>query len=145
MNKLLFFALLLVAGWISSCTNPSGNTTADNIQIDSTDIDYFLGTLASDDFMGRKPFTEGETKTVNFLVDEFKKMGLAPGNGDSYIQEVPLVEITGQPALTMTLKGPGGSEEINIGKKLGNETAFPKWKEGSEFKAIREKSLKPKG
>ena len=115
MNRLLFFTLLLTAGWFSSCTNPSGDTTTDNIQIDSTDIDYFLGTLASDDFMGRKPFTEGETKTVNFLVDEFKKMGLAPGNGDSYIQEVPLVEITGQPALTMTLKGPGGSEEIKIG------------------------------
>jgi len=34
---------------------------------------------------------------------------------------------------------------FNIGQKLGNETTFPKWKEGSEFKAIREKSLKPKG
>ncbi|GAB5553072.1 MAG: M28 family metallopeptidase [Saprospiraceae bacterium] len=91
-------------------------TQASTIQIDSTDVDYYLSNLASDDFLGRKPFTEGETKTVDFLVSEFEKMGLAPGNGDSYIQEVPLVEITGQPALSMTLKGPGGNADLEIGK-----------------------------
>lgn len=115
MNRLFFLALLLISAWATSCTNDGQASNVSNIQIDSTDIDYFLSTLASDDFLGRKPFTEGETKTVNFLVEEFKKMGIAPGNGDSYIQEVPLVEITGKPALSMTLKGPGGSAEIKIG------------------------------
>lgn len=116
MKKLSFLALLLTCCWMSSCTTDGGNTAASNIQIDSTDIDYFLTTLASDDFLGRKPFTEGETKTVNFLTSEFEKMGLAPGNGNSYIQEVPLIEITGKPALSMTLKGPGGNAAIEIGK-----------------------------
>jgi hypothetical protein len=40
--------------------------------------------LASDEFMGRKPFTEGEAITVNYLKDEFEKLGLLPGNGSSY-------------------------------------------------------------
>ena len=65
----------------------------------STDIDEALvrndmRTLASDDFEGRRPGTAGEEKTVAFLTDQFKKLGLKPGNGESYVQQVPLVEIT---------------------------------------------------
>jgi hypothetical protein len=67
-----------------------------------------LAKLASDEFLGRLPLTEGEEKTVNFLVDQFKEFGLEPGNGDSYTQDVPLALITGNPAKTMTVKGAGG-------------------------------------
>lgn len=49
--------------------------------------------LASDEFSGRKPFTEGETKTIGFLEQQFKALGLEPGNGNSYLQEVPMVNI----------------------------------------------------
>ncbi len=52
--------------------------------------------LSSDEFMGRKPFTEGEVKTLNYLEEEFKKLGLEPGNGDSYFQDVPLMQVTSQ-------------------------------------------------
>jgi hypothetical protein len=38
--------------------------------------------LASDEFEGRKPFTAGETKTINYLKGEFEKLGLKLGNGD---------------------------------------------------------------
>ena len=68
--------------------------------------------LASDEFMGRMPFTEGETKTINYLRDEFKKLGLKPGNGDSYFQEVPLVELTA--TVDPQMKITGGNEEINL-------------------------------
>jgi Zn-dependent M28 family amino/carboxypeptidase len=67
-----------------------------------------LKTLASDEFMGRMPFTEGETKTLAYLEDEIKKIGLEPANGDSYLQEVPLVEITTTTAATMTVKSQKG-------------------------------------
>ncbi|HXB11379.1 MAG TPA: M28 family peptidase, partial [Bacteroidia bacterium] len=30
---------------------------------------------------------------------------------------------------------------FNVGNKLANETTFPGWKNGSEFKAVREKSM----
>ncbi len=50
--------------------------------------------LASDDFQGRMPFTEGEKKTIYYLEKEFSALGLQPGNGDSYFQEVPMVEVT---------------------------------------------------
>ena len=53
-------------------------------------------TLSSDEFEGRMPGTEGETKTVELLVDRFRQAGLQPGNNGSWTQRVPLVEITGK-------------------------------------------------
>ncbi|HZZ75173.1 MAG TPA: M28 family metallopeptidase [Puia sp.] len=50
--------------------------------------------LASDSFQGRKPFTLGETRTVDYLQNQFRTLGLEPGNTNSYLQEVPMVEIT---------------------------------------------------
>ena len=52
-----------------------------------------VAVLASDEFEGRKPFTRAETKTINYLQDQFKRLGLEPGNGKSYLQEVPMVNI----------------------------------------------------
>ncbi|MBA4055986.1 MAG: peptidase M28, partial [Marivirga sp.] len=36
----------------------------------------------------------GEKKTLTYLEEQFKALGLEPGNGNSYLQEVPMVEIT---------------------------------------------------
>src|SRR5687768_16202070 len=50
--------------------------------------------LASDEFEGRAPGTPGEDKTVAYLVEQFKQLGLKPGNSDgTYTQKVPLVGI----------------------------------------------------
>ncbi len=62
--------------------------------------------LASDEFEGRGPATPGEEKTVAYLVSEFKKMGLEPGNPNgTYIQDVPLVGITSTPTLSFSIGG----------------------------------------
>jgi Zn-dependent M28 family amino/carboxypeptidase len=57
--------------------------------------------LASDEFGGRAPGTEGEELTVNYIANEFKKLGVEPGNGKSYFQDVPLtsVEVVNKPNL----------------------------------------------
>ena len=52
-----------------------------------------IAVLASDSFEGRMPFTPGETKTINYLKEQFIAVGLEPGNGSSYFQEVPMVNI----------------------------------------------------
>ncbi|MGB3078551.1 MAG: M28 family metallopeptidase [Saprospiraceae bacterium] len=66
----------------------------------------YISSLSSDEFQGRKPFTIGETKTLAFLETEVKNIGLKPGNGSSYFQDVPMVEITGHPAERLILEGP---------------------------------------
>jgi len=49
-------------------------------------------TLASDAFLGRAPGTPGEDKTLAFLTDSFRSLGLAPAGDDgSYLARVPLL------------------------------------------------------
>jgi Zn-dependent M28 family amino/carboxypeptidase len=79
--------------------------------IDTTALLAHTKTLSSDEFEGRLPGTKGEELTVNYLVSEFRKVGLKPGNTDgTYVQKVPLVSITPAPA-TLTLKK-DGQEQI---------------------------------
>ena len=102
-NKTTF--LLLIISVIYSCGAPK--STEFEVQMDTLIIDRHLSILASDDFMGRKPFTEGEEKTIHYLESEMKAAGVVPGNGDSYFQDVPLVEITGTQSPEMVVKGKG--------------------------------------
>lgn len=61
-----------------------------------------ITTLASDAFEGRAPGTRGEALTVDYLSQQFKTLGLAPGNPDgSYRQNVPLQGIRSAPSLTL--------------------------------------------
>ncbi|HVW99452.1 MAG TPA: hypothetical protein VHA52_03290, partial [Candidatus Babeliaceae bacterium] len=69
------------------------------------EIKSHIAVLADDSLMGRKPFTPAETKTINYIAGQFKKLGLEPGNNGSYFQEVPMVEITGSPSPTMEITG----------------------------------------
>jgi Zn-dependent M28 family amino/carboxypeptidase len=65
--------------------------------------------LSDDRFLGRAPATEGETLTVDYLIREFQRAGLQPGNKSGWTQDVPLVEIgaTNNPSLRVTGgKGP---------------------------------------
>ncbi|MEE3026647.1 MAG: M28 family metallopeptidase [Pseudomonadota bacterium] len=71
--------------------------------ISDADIREPLKVLSSDEFEGRLPTTEGEKKTIEYLVSEFTKAGLQPGNGDSFLQKVALMEITADPDMTMTI------------------------------------------
>ncbi|MBB5210715.1 M28 family metallopeptidase [Microbulbifer hydrolyticus] len=62
------------------------------------DLHKHIAVLASDKFEGRAPATKGEELTVNYLADEFKKLGLQPGATDadgnpSWFQDVPVVEM----------------------------------------------------
>jgi Zn-dependent M28 family amino/carboxypeptidase len=80
--------------------------------IDSASIARDITVLSSDVFQGRKPFTIGEDKTIKYLEERFSEIGLLPGNGDSYFQEVPMVEIISKPDGPMVIKGKKGSVRL---------------------------------
>lgn len=64
--------------------------------------------LASDEFEGRSPGTEGETKTINYLVETFRSLGLEPGGErGAWTQDVPLLrtQVEKPRTLQMTVKG----------------------------------------
>lgn len=107
--------LLLLCSFIltlASCGRAPENAPADNRPlIDSVTIDRHLAELASDKYGGRLPFSEGEGLTLDYLEKELKALGLEPGNGTSYRQEVPMVEITGKPEAVKI--GLGGGKSIS--------------------------------
>ncbi len=99
-----FLALFVLTGCLASCSSKS-----ESYQFQVADLEPNLITLSSDEFMGRMPFTEGEQLTTSFLESKFKEMGLEPGNGDSYFQEVPMVSIITYPEQSIAFKGAQGS------------------------------------
>jgi Zn-dependent M28 family amino/carboxypeptidase len=104
----------VAAAILSSCGDTK--TSADDqdglttFNVDSLKKDISI--LASDEFQGRKPFSEGETKTIDFLKTQFAAAGLEPGNGESYIQDVPMVKITTTAAPSMSVEGPKGKFDL---------------------------------
>lgn len=66
-----------------------------------------LETLSSDEFGGRAPGTRGEQLTLEYLTEQFSAMGFLPGyegpDGPTYLQPVPMVEITNRSRSAMTL------------------------------------------
>lgn len=99
---------LLAIPFLSGCN--SENT--DQL-IDGKEFSKHIAVLAHDSLEGRKPFSPGETKTINYLKAEFEKLGLLPGNGDSYFQEVPLAEISSEPAGPLVVQNKSGSISLN--------------------------------
>ncbi len=78
--------------------------------ISEADLRAHIVTLASDEFGGRGPSSPGEELTVAYLTQQFQAMGLQPGNHGSYTQDVPLVDITANPATaTFTVNGGTGA------------------------------------
>ena len=65
--------------------------------------------LSSDEYEGRMPGSAGEEKTIALMTERFKAAGLQPGNKGSWVQEVPLVEITGKDYAPLTITGGKGA------------------------------------
>lgn len=109
MKNCIKFSLLALL--VLGCKSGTEDNSA--VEVDQSTIGQHIERLASDEFLGRKPFTEGEVKTVNYLKEAFSKLGLLPGNGDSYFQDVPMVEITGMPSEKMTVSGADKHLDLN--------------------------------
>jgi Zn-dependent M28 family amino/carboxypeptidase len=106
MLKLIMF--LSIACLLYSCTDSATETNSTENLINSDSLLTHISTLSSDEYLGRRPFTPGETKTVAYLQSACQSIGLEPGNGNSYLQQVPLVEIK-----------PKGTPQLSVQSKQG--------------------------
>jgi Zn-dependent M28 family amino/carboxypeptidase len=94
----MFFAVAAMA--------QPGPTEAAGRAITAQGILGHIKILSSDEYEGRLPGTRGGELTVKYITDEFKQMGLAPGNPDgSYVQAVELAGIRGTPTGSFTAGG----------------------------------------
>lgn len=94
-------------------------SAAQNVTHPSQDealLRHWISTLGSDDFCGRMPMTEYETKTVEYLADEMRAIGLQPAFGGSYFQQLKTVSTVCRPV--------GGKLRVK-GAKKRTDLLFP--------------------
>ncbi len=72
-------------------------------------------TLSSDAYEGRGPTTAGEVKTIAYLIKRFQSAGLKPGNSGKWTQDVPMVRVTADPAMTAHFTG--GTTSVDLSYK----------------------------
>jgi len=90
MQRLFVFCCLLL---LFSCSQDKNFIDAYN-GISTDEMKRHVSILASDEFMGRAPFTPGEDLTTEYLKNELIKLGFEPAFGDDYFQDVPMVSIS---------------------------------------------------
>jgi Zn-dependent M28 family amino/carboxypeptidase len=114
MQVTKLMALPLVSLLLAAGSPPSNPISADRLSQD-------VKVLASDEFQGRAPGTEGEEKTVAWLISRLKAIGLEPAGPDgSWVQPVPLVHTQlGQG----TIKA--GGQELRFGKDIYGSSLRP--------------------
>lgn len=86
--------------------------------IAESDLRKHIEVLASDEFEGRKPGTEGENKTVNYIASQWSQDGLLPAaTGGSWYEPVALVErkSIGSSAI-FTVMGKTGERDFPVSK-----------------------------
>jgi Zn-dependent M28 family amino/carboxypeptidase len=98
--------------------------------IEASDFAEHVRTLASDAFEGRAPGSTGEDRTVAYIEAQFRRLGLEPGNGDSYFQTVPMVETVADESVSLKLDVAGKPRELKFGTDMvvGTRTARPEVK-----------------
>lgn len=109
-----YLSYLLILMSLLSCSDQSkvkgASYTEKGLEAFSADsLAHHISELAADSMMGRKPFTPGEAKAIDWLQRQFTAMGLEPGNNGSYLQEVPMVNIATKADSTMQVTGAKGS------------------------------------
>lgn len=122
MRKIFFYlSFFFLSSIIISCKqrNDLSNEGLSSFSKDSMLL--HIKVLASDSFQGRKPFSLGEVKAVDYMKNQFMQIGLEPANGDSFIQDVPLVEIKATPDDVMKVESSKGNFDL---KKMEDFVVF---------------------
>ena len=134
MKRLPYLLVLMILA-LAACTATNDAeqakqaATIDNLK---KHVEY----LSSDLCEGRKPFSKGAERAVNYLKEEMKAIGLKPINGDSYLQEIPLVLSQTQCSDLMTINTPKGKLDLKhnegfvaFSKRLKEKSAStrPNW------------------
>ena len=95
--KILKFRAAIAAAALVAFASPAVHAASGDAPVTEADLATHIKTLASDAFEGRAPGTEGEDRTIAYVVGEWAKAGLeaVPGSPTPWLQGVPLVETQG--------------------------------------------------
>ncbi|HEV2597266.1 M28 family peptidase [Sphingopyxis sp.] len=96
MHATKFRAAIAAAALLAFAT-PAVHAKPVDAPITETELAGHIKILAGDAFEGRAPGTEGEDRTIAYIVGEWAKAGLeaVPGSATPWLQPVPFVETQG--------------------------------------------------
>ena len=112
---------MLLGSWL--CISAAQAASAPTF--DEKPIREAIRTLASDPLSGRAPATIGEQRTIDYLAAQFRQLGLRPGNQGSYLQAVPMVEITPEAGAVLTISGGSVPLQFPVGNDIVVTTPHP--------------------
>ena len=128
-NKIaLLISTLSLSMIMTSCSDSLSDTTDGRLR-------YWISTLASDDFEGRAPGTEGGQLTKNFISQTFQDFDLDPIDGN-YFLDVPTSEITLKDSSYLTLSFRGNDRKMINGKEVVFWT-----KQARDYRKIRDSEV----
>ena len=105
MRKVILVLALIIPALVSCNRNDDFEKAYKSIT--GEELASYVENLASDDFQGRAPFTEGESLIVNYLAEKLGEIGFEPAFGSSYFQEVKAI-VVGKKGLARVKSGRGG-------------------------------------
>jgi len=90
MKKFLIILSVCAAGAAQAQKIPDPRPFAKTITAE--DLKKHLFIVASADFEGRETATEGQRKAAGYIENDFRSLGLKPGNGDNYQLQYPVFQ-----------------------------------------------------
>jgi len=126
-----FIAPLAVMAVVAAACGGNRSIEKASATITAEELRDYTRILGADSMMGRKPFTPGEKITVNYLAGELGRIGFSPAFGNSWFQEVPLVEITTKVKGPVVITAAGSKMEMTVPDDIAIES--PSMKEYVEL------------
>jgi len=112
--RILFTAV--VAAALAAAASAQAQSSA---PIDPAKLSEHTRVLAGPDFHGRAPGGPGEQPTVDYVVAQFKALGLKPaGDNGGWTQAVPLIRTQVQPDAKITLSAGGQAQTLTQNKEV---------------------------
>lgn len=112
-----FAGIALAAALVLTGCGPGDSVDLDAARatIDVEGLAQGIRDLSADSMGGRAPASLGEERTVRYLRERFEDLGLEPGAGEGWFQEVPLVAVDGEPARRAEIRGRGTVNRLQPG------------------------------
>lgn len=97
---------------------PGANSFSPGIMVN--DLAAHVRVLSSEPYRHRMPGSASEQRTIEYLVQQFERIGMAPGNGDRWVQDVPFVASTvqNQSQVSLDVSGDVGALSLAFGRDM---------------------------
>ena len=101
IKTITFFLVIILTSCSESTTPTSSLENSPGVSLNN--IKQHIKTLASDDFEGRGPLTLGEVKTVGYLSEQYKAIGLTGAYNGDFLHPVKMAMITADQNMQLTM------------------------------------------